>query len=479
MRLPTSIARGRPSFAFLTNRRLRQRWQMRAVLWLAAGSAGLAVVGFATLAEIALDTFERIHSRWWWAPFGLAPALGMLVVWATRRYVPGASGSGIPQVVAATQLSAMGRGVGALLSLRVALGKVLLGALALVGGFSAGREGPSVQVAASVLNLANRFLPNGRTLRSSDLILAGGAAGIAAAFNTPLAGIVFAVEELGRRLESRTSGVLVSTIIISGLVAIALKGNYAYFGQLTVRDLGTAVLLPTLIAGTVCGVLGGAFSWMLLWPQRHPQFALWAWRSAHPVWFAGACGMVVAVLGWFSGGTSFGSGYAAASQAIGGQITLEWHAPITRIVATLATYFSGMPGGIFAPSLAAGTAVGSDLAQWVGLSVDAHAWIALCMAAFLAAVTQSPITAAIIVMEMVNGHQMVISLMAATFLSKTVSARFGPELYQQLALSWMGAPAAAATVPSTQPQPAVEAPSEAALSATTAPTQKSTPPPAH
>ena len=429
--------RPRIRLAFLTNRRLRQRWQVRAVLWAAAGAAGLSVVGFATLAEHALTLFDTLHKHWPWAPFLLTPSIGMLVVWATQRHVPGAAGSGIPQVVAATRLAALGRSVEALLSLRVASAKVLLGSLALVGGFSAGREGPSVQVAASVLYLANRFLPHGRALRSSDLILAGGAAGIAAAFNTPLAGIVFAVEELGRRLESRTSGVLVSTIIISGLVAIALKGNYAYFGQLTVRDLGTAVLLPTLIAGLVCGALGGLFSWLLLWPQRHPMGGLWAWRRAHPVVFAGLCGLVVAGLGWVSGGTSFGSGYAAASQAIGGQLTLEWHTPITRFAATVATYFSGMPGGIFAPSLAVGTAIGSDLSQWVGAGVDPHAWIALCMAAFLAAVTQSPITAAIIVMEMVNGHQMVISLMAVAFLSKTISARFGPELYQELATGWI------------------------------------------
>ncbi len=444
--------RPRRGLAFLTNRRRRQRWQVRAVLWTAAGAAGVAVVGFATLAEHALALFDTIYRHWPWAPFVLAPLLGMVVVWATRRHVPGAAGSGIPQVVAATKLAALGRPVGALLSLRVAVGKVALGTLALVGGFSAGREGPSVQVAASVLNLANRFLPHGRALRTSDLILAGGAAGIAAAFNTPLAGIVFAVEELGRRLESRTSGVLVSTIIISGLVAVALKGNYAYFGQLTVHDLGTAVLLPTLIAGVACGVLGGLFSWLLLWPQRHPTWGPWAWRSAHPVWFAGVCGLVVAGLGWISGGTSFGSGYAAASQAIGGQLTLEWHAPITRFAATIATYFSGMPGGIFAPSLAVGTAIGSDLARWVGLSIDMHAWIALCMAAFLAAVTQSPITAAIIVMEMVNGHQMVISLMAVAFLSKSISSRFGPELYQELATGWI-APASAAPPPASRAQP--------------------------
>ena len=421
----------------LMRSRARQRWQVRGVLWAAAAAAGLAVVTFAWLAEVTMGWFFQWHAHWPWIGFALAPGLGMLVVWATRRYVPGAAGSGIPQVVASTRLAAMNQPVHALLSLRIAFGKIALGTIALAGGFSAGREGPSVQVAAAILNVANRFLPYTRAIRTSDLILAGGAAGIAAAFNTPLAGIVFAVEELGRRLETRTSGVLVSTIIISGLVAIALKGNYTYFGQLNVRDVGTAVLLPALISGVVCGVLGGLFSWLLLWPQRHPGWWLWAWRARHPIWFAGACGLVVAGLGWVSHGTSFGSGYQAASQAINGQLALEWHTPITRFVATLATYFSGMPGGIFAPSLAVGTAVGVDLSQWIGLSLDAHAWIALCMVAFLAAVTQSPITAAIIVMEMVNGHQMVISLMAVAFLSKTISARFGPELYQQLSEGWL------------------------------------------
>jgi len=417
--------------------RWRARWQVRAVLWTAAGLAGLAVVGFASLAEIALGLFFQLQAHWPWAPFIVAPVVGVAVVWATRRFVPGAAGSGIPQVVAATRLSAAGAPVAPLLSWRVVPGKIGLGSLALIGGFSAGREGPSVQVAAAIVHMAGRWLPHSRAIRSSDLILAGGAAGIAAAFNTPLAGIVFAVEELGRRLETRTSGVLVSTIIISGLVAIALKGNYTYFGQLDVPDLGSAVLLPTLIAGVSCGALGGGFSWLLLWPQRRPHAALWTWRRAHPMWFAGACGMIVAALGWVSDGSSFGSGYLSAAQAIDGHATWQWHAPLTRFFATAATFFSGIPGGIFAPALAIGTALGNDFAQYSGLGVSAHAWIALCMAAFLAAVTQSPITAAIIVMEMVNGHQMVISLMAASFLSKTVSAAFGPELYQRLALGWM------------------------------------------
>ena len=268
------------------------------------------------------------------------------------------------------------------------------------------------------------------------MILAGGAAGIAAAFNTPLAGIVFAVEELGRRLETRTSGVLVSTIILAGLASIALLGNYNYFGHLKVENLDRAIVLPIILGGTVCGLLGGAFSWLLLLPQKTPEFVLWRWKKEHPVWFAGGCGVAVALIGWAGGGLSFGSGYGITSQVVSGQLTLPWHAPITRFLATVISYYSGIPGGIFAPALAVGAALGANMADLLGITTDAVPLIALCMAGFLAAVTQSPITSAIIVMEMVDGHEMVISLMAITMISKAVSSRISPELYQQLALGF-------------------------------------------
>lgn len=182
----------------------------------------------------------------------------MICVWLTQRYFPGAQGSGIPQVIAARRIAAGGNDVKGLLSLRIASGKIFVGALALLGGFSSGREGPSVQVAASILYLAHRWLPHTRALRSSDLILAGGAAGIAAAFNTPLAGIVFAIEELGKRLETRTSGVLISTIILSGMVAIGLLGNYNYFGNLKVLAQDRSAIFPVIAGGIICGLLGGS-----------------------------------------------------------------------------------------------------------------------------------------------------------------------------------------------------------------------------
>lgn len=421
----------------LRRRFASMRWRTRVTLWAAATIAGLLVVMFARLADMALAQFAEQTADRPWLPFIYTPLVGMLVVWLTTRFFVGAQGSGIPQVIAATRLVHQGKSIDKLVSLRIAFGKICLGTLALTGGFSAGREGPSVQVAASIMHFFHRFLPNARIVRVEDLILAGGAAGIAAAFNTPLAGIAFAVEELGRKLETRTSGVLLSTIILSGMVAIALQGNYNYFGHFDVQGVSLDIVAPALAIGIGCGLLGGLFSRMLLWPQRHSRFVLWEWRRAHPVLFAGICGLIVAILGWISGGMSFGSGYGITSQVIASDVGLPWHAPITRFLVTVVTYFSGIPGGIFAPSLAVGAAVGSNVADLFHLA--AQPIIALCMVGFLAAVTQSPITSAIIVMEMIDSHGLVISLMAVALIAKAVSSRMGPELYQQLAKGFLQA----------------------------------------
>lgn len=414
----------------------RLRWHTRITLWLGAALAGLVVVGFAKLAEYSLDFFFHVIEGRPWLPLLLMPLGGMLAVWLTRRHFAGAEGSGIPQVIAATRLATLHYPVGALVSLRIAVGKILMGALTLASGFTAGREGPSVQVAASIMHATHRLLPHARAVRPQDLILAGGAAGVAAAFNTPLAGIVFAVEELGRRLETRTSGVLISTIILSGLVSIALLGNYHYFGHLKMMPMNRSIVVPVVVGGIVCGIVGGYFSRLMLWPQKVPHFPLWRWRAQRPVLFAGACGLALALIGLASGGLSYGSGYNVTQMLVSGEQALPWYTPIARFASTLISYYSGIPGGIFAPSLAVGATLGNELGALLGENIGNMPVIALCMAGFLAAVTQSPITATVIVMEMIDGHEMVISLMAISLIARAVSTRISPELYQALAHGW-------------------------------------------
>ena len=408
-------------------------WQGRIVVWTAAATAGLVVVGFAKATEYAITFFFALQRERWWLPLILTPVAGIGIVWATNRWFAGAAGSGIPQTIAALQINSQDQSYPPLTSLRLAFGKVVLGVCALGAGFSAGREGPSVQVGASVMYAFRRFLPVGFSVHPKHLILAGGAAGISAAFNTPLAGIVFAIEELGRRFEQKTNGVLITAIVLSGLVSVSLQGNYTYFGSITVGIIDRKIILPVLVCAIVCGVLGGVFSRILIESSKSLKGNIGYLRCIHPLWWAGFCGLAVALLGVISGGTAHGSGYTFTREMLNGSVTEAWqYAPI-KYIATIFTYLSGVPGGIFAPSLSIGAGIGNDLVPLFGEPHLRIAICALCMAGFLAAVTQAPITSFIIVMEMIDGHEMVISLMAVAMVSGIIARLFSPPLYATLA----------------------------------------------
>lgn len=408
-------------------------WRGRLVVWTAAATAGYVVVLFTWATEYAISFFFSLQKAHWWLPLILTPAGGMLIVWLTSRWFSGAAGSGIPQTIAALQEGDRDSAHPSLVSLKLAFGKFVLGAGALAAGFSAGREGPSVQIGASVMHAFRRFLPAGFSVHPKHLILAGGAAGISAAFNTPLAGIVFAIEELGRRYEQKTNGVVITAIVLSGLVSISLQGNYTYFGHITVGKIDKDIFAQVIVCGLVCGVLGGIFSRTLVDSSGPWKGRLGRFRDLHPLWWAGFCGLMVAMLGAVSGGAAHGSGYLITRDMLDGSITETWqYAPI-KYLATIFTYLSGVPGGIFAPSLSIGAGIGHGLLPLFGDPQVAAAIGALCMAGFLAAVTQAPITSFIIVMEMIDGHEMVISLMAVALIAAIISRIFSPPLYAALA----------------------------------------------
>lgn len=414
-------------------------WHGRIIVWIAAATAGLVVVLFAKATEHAIQLFFTVQKMHWWAPLIITPLGGVIIVWITRKWFQGAAGSGIPQVMAALhQDNPTNNKYPTLVSLKLAIGKVFLGVGALVSGFSAGREGPSVQVAASIMHTFRHFLPYGFTVQPKHLILAGGAAGISAAFNTPLAGIVFAIEELGRRFEQKTNGVIITAIVLSGLVAISLQGNYTYFGSLSVGIVDRKIIVPVLFCGLVCGILGGVFSRILINTSGQMTGRLGDLRRIHPIYWAGLCGLIVAGLGVVSNGAAHGSGYATAQSILAGNATDAWFYAPVKYLATIFTYLSGVPGGIFAPSLSIGAGIGHDLLPLFGHEYYNSAIIALCMAGFLAAVTQAPLTSFIIVMEMIDGHEMVISLMAITFLASIVSRIFSKPLYATLADQQVG-----------------------------------------
>lgn len=405
-------------------------WRGRLVVWFAAATAGFVVVLFTWATEYANTLFISARQMHWWLPLIITPLAGVVIVWITKRWFAGASGSGIPQTIAA--LNGQEEPPSRLVSIKLAVAKIFLGMSALAAGFSTGREGPSVQVGASVMHAFSRFLPTGFSVHPRHLVLAGGAAGISAAFNTPLAGIVFAIEELGRRFEQKTNGVVIAAIVLSGLVSISLQGNYTYFGSLSVGIIDRKIIMPVIICGLVCGILGGVFSRTLLEASGKLNGGVGLFRKLHPLWWAGFCGLMVALLGVISGGSAHGSGYMATQEMLNGNIAETWqYAPI-KYLATIFSYLSGIPGGIFSPSLSIGAGIGNDLLPLLGHQ-HAAAIYALCMAGFLAAATQAPLTSFIIVMEMIDGHEMVTSLMAVAMIASIVSRIFSKPLYATLA----------------------------------------------
>jgi H+/Cl- antiporter ClcA len=219
-------------------------WAARILVVALAVAAGLTIVFFTWLAESASEHFAALRGRYHWAPLIVTPLCAAAVVWCTRRFAPGAAGSGIPQVMA-TLDRRVGEGErGLFVSLRLSVSKILLTSGGLLGGLSLGREGPSVQIAAGVMLQARRFMPAGAAVGIHGLLVAGGAAGIAAAFNTPLGGVMFAIEELARAPEQRSSGLIIAGIVLAGLVAVSAHGNGAYFGVIHAQSIGFELLGP-------------------------------------------------------------------------------------------------------------------------------------------------------------------------------------------------------------------------------------------
>jgi H+/Cl- antiporter ClcA len=238
-------------------------WVDRTIVLGYAVAAGLFVVGFTIASDWAFALFRSLYGSHPWAVLIWTPALTAAIVWATRRFFPGASGSGIPQIKAALHPDLPPEQRGVFASLRLTLAKIVLGVGGFAAGLSVGREGPSVQVAAGVMQHARRWLSPSSTIDARALLVAGGAAGIAAAFNAPLAGVVFAIEELSGRLEARSSGLIITAIVLAGLVAVSAFGNLSYFGVIRVPRLGWDLAGPGLLVALASGVAGGVFARLL------------------------------------------------------------------------------------------------------------------------------------------------------------------------------------------------------------------------
>src|SRR5574337_101819 len=242
------------------------QWKRRLALWVGAIVVALAAILFAKASTWSYDLFLVMLGYGAWIPLLVTPAVFGLLAWVTEGKLRATRGSGI----------------------------------ALAVGASIGREGPTVHVGAGLFYSLGRRFGFTDAKAASRFILAGGACGIAAAFNTPLAGVVFAIEELAGTFEHRFSGLLLTAVIVGGVVSMGVLGNYSYFGEVQANlPLGHA-WLAVLLTGVICGLLGGLFARLILLSRRGPLTYVGRLRSHAPVWFAVGCGLALALIGFFS-----------------------------------------------------------------------------------------------------------------------------------------------------------------------------------
>jgi len=408
-------------------------WRQRLFVWLGALMIGVIAAGFSVVADHAQGIFSSVirNNKYW--PLVVSPLGFALTGWLTQRWFPSISGSGIPQAIAAHQLGnpAARRW---LLGPRVIVGKISLTALGLLCGASIGREGPTVQVGASLLRMCSGFQAANR---ERSLILAGAAAGVAAAFNTPLAGIVFAIEEMARGFERRSTSVILTAIVLAGVSSMSILGNYNYFGQATAEFSLEHDWIPLLIIGVVGGLLGAGFAWLLTRGRKRLHGLGGDLCGRHPVIFAAVCGLVIAGLGLATDGATYGTGYALANDILQCRTAVSWDSAFAKLLATAVSTMAGIPGGIFSPSLSVGAALGSSMMPWFS-HTEPQIVVLLTMVAYFSGVTQAPITAAIVVLEVTGKAVMPAPLIAVAAIAAAVARVLCPtSLYHALASEYV------------------------------------------
>lgn len=386
--------------------------------WLASLFTGLIAVGYTKLFAYAESLLKQILDWRQWSIFFMSPCCFLLAWVIVQVFAPNARGSGIPQVMAAIELSGPKHEhkLSRLLSLRIIVAKIASSVMMVFGGAAVGREGPTIQIAGSVFRIVNKWIPSSwPKLSRQSFILTGAAAGLAAAFNTPLGGVVFAMEELAKIHVRYFRTALFSAVIIAGLTAQAFLGPYLYLGYPDVEGLKFSIFLAVAVSAILSGLFGSIMCRAILKVMKWKR----SFSKKQSAAFVLCAGIVVASLAYFFNDEILGSGKNLMNKILfTDEKALSWHTVLLRVTGPVIAFNTGASGGVFAPSLAAGASLGafiSALFHFAG--ANANIIILSGMVGFLTGVTRTPFTSAILVLEMTDRHNVIFHLMLAALLS--------------------------------------------------------------
>ncbi|MGB0237910.1 MAG: chloride channel protein [Cycloclasticus sp.] len=402
-------------------------WKTHLVFWLGAIFVGLSSVALTVGSELVSELFRKLHQEYLAYSFFFTPLILTLLAWITFTFFPGSERSGVPQVKASLEPSKAGNDK-PLLNFRILIGKLSLSIGGIFAGASVGLGGPAIHIGAALMTYFGRFAHFGPHYLERGLILAGSSAGFAAIFSAPLAGIVFAIEEMGRSLEQKTSGLIITAVIFAGATALILHGQYVFLeDRSTLFPWGKAWLIIP-VCGIITGFMGGLFSLILL---KGGHF-LNTLTFLTPLRIAFICGLLIALLNYLSEGATAGTGYQETKNYLADTHNMSAEYPLMRMLANIATFFIGIPAGIFVPSLSVGAGIGANLAEWIPIA-PLSVVILLGMTGYFAGMIQAPLTSFVIIMEMTNSHDLLLPMMATAFIANGTSKLICPlSLYEGL-----------------------------------------------
>lgn len=396
---------------------LLERWPY----WISALLVGLVAVSFSKIVSFSENFSLNIYKNNPEYLFFLSPIF-FLLSWAMVYFIaPEAKGSGIPQVMAAVDILEKGQKqekIQKLLGLRIAIVKVISSSLVLLGGGAIGREGPTLQISASIFYFTSqKFNVLKKYLTQETWIITGAAAGLAAAFNTPLGGLVYAIEELATQHLNKFKSSLITAVIISGFSSQMILGPYLYLGYPKILALDKQ-LIPTIILISIsCGILGALFGKIIFSLTRMKNIYFNKTKSLFfiPI----CCGLVTAGAIYFIDHRFMGGGKELLVNLLFSGEIPDFKVVVLRFIAPIITYLGGGAGGIFAPSLAAGGSLGNYIASNITLVDNTGLCTMLGMISFLTGVTRAPFTAFILVLEMTDRHSTILPMMLAAILANS------------------------------------------------------------
>lgn len=409
-----------------TNRRNEERILL--VLTLVIGAiVGLVVVAFILLTENLGSRLYPAGSAAWRRVF--IPLAGSLITgFFLARYFPNARGSGIPQTKTALFLR------DGIIKFRTVLGKFGMSSICLASGIALGREGPSVQVGAGIASVLGRRL--GLSPSSvKALVPVGASAALAAAFNTPIAAVLFSLEEVMGDMNAPVLGSIVLGSATSWMVLHLVLGDEPLFHVPAYQLVSPIELLWYAVLGLVGGLVSVAFVKALLWQRKYflrmPKSTLWFQPAAG--------GLVVGLLGWFFP-LVLGVGYNYVGQALNGQLVAGTMALLVllKLVATSTAYASGNAGGIFGPSLFIGAMTGGAVGSVAHMlmphqtaTVGAYALVGMGTA--FAGIVRVPLTSVIMIFETTRDYAIIVPLMISNLVAYFISSQLQEEaIYEAL-----------------------------------------------